>query len=189
MEYLDEELLEAKRKSERQKCTTLETGMYAGEEKITFTYRKIPGTAVILPMPDQFIVMPEGVKNVKYPSREAPDFIMTSLDGTVNMCFSLLPAALKDGEMKELSRQYKNALQSVNPSLVIKNCRITRTDRDYEMDCLEYTGYHLDGQSYNRVYLIRLKKNVLQGVFHCESKSRNDWSEIMDKMFLAVEEK
>lgn len=35
MDYLDEELSEAKRKLERQKHTTLESGIYAGEELIT----------------------------------------------------------------------------------------------------------------------------------------------------------
>ena len=33
MPYIDEEILEAKRKQEHQKYTTLETGMYAGDEQ------------------------------------------------------------------------------------------------------------------------------------------------------------
>ena len=32
MPYIDEEILAAKRKQEHQKYTTLETGMYAGDE-------------------------------------------------------------------------------------------------------------------------------------------------------------
>ena len=47
MEYLDEELLEAKRKSERQKCTTLETGMYAGEG-----FKRVP---MMLPMDKRIV--------------------------------------------------------------------------------------------------------------------------------------
>ena len=38
MPYIDEEILEAKRKQEHQKYTTLETGMYAGDELITLAF-------------------------------------------------------------------------------------------------------------------------------------------------------
>ncbi len=37
MEYFDEEILEARRELERLKHTTLETGIYVGDELITFT--------------------------------------------------------------------------------------------------------------------------------------------------------
>ena len=48
MEYFDEELLEAKRELERQKHTTLETGIYAGEELITFTKENLPESKVFM---------------------------------------------------------------------------------------------------------------------------------------------
>lgn len=62
MEYFDQELLETKRALERKKYTTLETGMYAGEELITFTETTLPDSTIYLLLPDQFLVMPE--KNI-----------------------------------------------------------------------------------------------------------------------------
>ena len=48
MPYIDEEILEAKRKQEHQKYTTLETGTYAGDELITFAQIEIPDTKISL---------------------------------------------------------------------------------------------------------------------------------------------
>ena len=95
MPYIDEEILEAKRKQEHQKYTTLETGMYAGDELITFAQIEIPDTKISLFLPEQFVLMPEEVKRVKYPSQDAPDYIFTSLDSTVNICINVLPILLK----------------------------------------------------------------------------------------------
>ena len=98
MPYIDEEILEAKRKQEHQKYTTLETGMYAGDELITFAQIEIPDTKISLFLPEQFVLMPEEVKRVKYPSQDAPDYIFTSLDSTVNICINIMPILLKEKE-------------------------------------------------------------------------------------------
>lgn len=188
MDYLDEELLEAKRKLERQKHTTLEAGIYAGEELITFKQMELFDNTIHLPLPEQFVVMPESVKSVKYPSKDAPAFIITSLDSTVNICFNLLPVILKEKETELMSAQFQNSLKSVNPSIIIKNQTNIKTAQGNEMSWFEYKGFHLDGQSYNRVYLIRLSKNVLHGMFSCNVKDRNDWIEIIEKIFLSIEE-
>lgn len=188
MEYFDEELLETKRALERQNYTTLETGMYAGEELITFTDITLPDSEMHLPLPDQFIVMPTEVKQIKYPSLNAPSFIITSLDSLVNIGFNLLPAALQGGELICISSQFQNALRNMNPSVVIKNQTECETDSGNEMVWFEYQGYHLDGQSYNRIYFIRMRKFMLQGMFSCQLKDQHKWREIVGRIFLAAYE-
>ncbi|WP_312500787.1 hypothetical protein [Lacrimispora sp.] len=188
MDYFDEELLDAKRKMERQMHTTLETGIYAGEELVTFTQIDLPDFSVRMPLPDQFVVMPEEVKKAKYPSQEAPALILTSLSSTVNISFNELPVLLKEGEIKTMIGQFQNALENINPSIIIKNQTDTKTDQGNEMSWFEYKGYQLDGQSYNRVYLLRLRKTVLHGTFSCNIKDKEHWMEIVERIFMAVEE-
>jgi hypothetical protein len=188
MDYFDEELLDAKRKMERQMHTTLETGIYAGEELVTFTQIDLPDFSVRMPLPDQFVVMPEEVKKAKYPSQEAPALILTSLSSTVNISFNELPVLLKEGEIKTMIGQFQNALENINPSIIIKNQTDTKTDQGNEMSWFEYKGYQLDGQSYNRVYLLRLRKTVLHGTFSCNIKDKEHWMEIAERIFMAVEE-
>lgn len=188
MEYLDEELLEARRKLERQKYTTIDTGIYAGEELIRFKLRNLFDNTVHLPLPEQFVIMPDSIKSMKYPSKDAPTFIMTSLDSMVNIGFNLLPVLLKDNETELMSAQFQNGLKSINPSIIIKNQTDTKTVQGNDMSWFEYKGFQLDGQSYNRVYLIRLRKNVLHGMFSCDIKDKNNWTNIVDKIFFAVRE-
>ena len=95
MEYFDEEILEARRELERLKHTTLETGIYVGDELITFTNITLPQTKIHIYLPEQFIVMPDLVKDMKYPSKNAPDLIITSLDSMVNFGFNILSVSME----------------------------------------------------------------------------------------------
>ena len=188
MEYLDKEILKAKRKRERKNYTTLESGIYAGEELITFKQMELFDNTIHIFVPEQFVAMPESIRRVKYPSKDAPAFIFTSLDSRVNIGFNLLPMMLKEKETELMSAQFQNGLKSVNPSIIIKKQTNRKTEQGNEMSWFEYKGFHLDGQSYNRVYLIRLAQNVLHGIFSCDVKDRDDWTEIIEKIFLSVEE-
>ena len=80
MDYYDEELLEARREQERKKHTTIESGIYAGDTLIQFVHITLPNS----------VTMPETIKEIKYPSKFAPDFIMTSLDSMINFSFNIL---------------------------------------------------------------------------------------------------
>ena len=105
MEYYDEQILEARWEEERRKHTTLETGIYVEDDLITFSQITLPDTKIRLYLPEQFVVMPDQVREVKYPSLNAPDFIITSLDSTVNFCFNILPVQLEEGDTKTMSSQ------------------------------------------------------------------------------------
>ena len=189
MEYIDKELLEAKWSSERQKYTTLETGMYAGEELIEFIKVKIRDNNMYLWLPKTFVPMPESIKKAKYPSASAPDFIMTSLDTSVNIGFSLLDIVLQDDEeVKELCQQFRMAITNVNPAIKIQNIIKDNTKQGNDMSWFDFRGYGIDGQSYNRICLTRMKKKVFHGIFNCDIKERNNWIKIVDSIFENVEE-
>lgn len=189
MEYFDEKILDAKRELERLKHTTLETGIYVEDELITFTQITLPDSKIRIYLPEQFIVMPDMVKDMKYPSKNAPDFVVTSLDSTVNFCFNILPVLIEEGDTEVMSSQFQNALQNVNPSIKMKN-RTSNifTDQGNEMSWFEYKGYALDGQNYNRMYIVKMRKTVLHGIFNCPMRVKEQWSEIVEKCFLSVEE-
>lgn len=189
MDYMDEEILEARWELERQKHTTLETGMYAGEELITFTPKEILKSGMVIPLPDQFAVMPEDIKDIKYPSKNAPQLILTSLDSTVNLCFNILPVVLHEDALQHMSSQFQGAVCNMNPSLKIGEEEHTQTEQGNEMIWFGYRGYHLDGQSFNRVYLIQMRKSVLYSLFSCKTEDKDKWLEIIENIFSAAEER
>lgn len=132
--------------------------------------------------------MPEFVKNLKYPSKSAPYFIVTSLDSIVNFGFNLLPVILQEGDTKIMSRQFQAALKNINPSFTFKEQTDCKTEKGNEMSWYEFKGYHLDGNSYNRMYIVRLRNSVLHGSFICPLKNKKEWSSIVEKIFFTVKE-
>ena len=189
MNHYDKQILEARQEEERRRHTTLATGIYVDDELITFERITLPGTRVRMLLPEYFIPMQETVKNVKYPSRNAPDFIVTSLDTMVNFGFNVLPVRLEEGDTKAMSIQFQEALRNINPSIRISE-RVdnTVTETGSEMSWFGFKGYVLDGQNYNRMYIIRLAKNVLHGIFNCPPRVRDQWEDIVDQCFRSVEE-
>ena len=189
MNHYDKQILEARQEEERRRYTTLETGIYVDDELITFAQTTLPDTRIQLYLPEQFVTMPDQVRDMKYPSHNAPDFIVTSLDTTVNFGFNVLPVRLEEGDTKAMSIQFQEALQNVNPSIRISECvDNTVTDKGSEMSWFGFKGYVLDGQNYNRMYIIRLAKTVLHGIFNCPPRVRDQWEDIVDQCFQSVEE-
>ncbi len=189
MEYFDEDILEAKLELEKQRHTTLDTGIYAGDELITFVQITLPNSKIRMFLPEQFIVMPDIVKDVKYPSKDAPNYIITSLSSMVNFGFNILPVFLETEDIKEMSSQFQKALHNVNPSIRIKNHENDLvTYRGNEMCWFDFKGYAIDGQNYNRMYLVRMQNNVLHGVFNCPMQYKEQWEDIVEQCFLSIEE-
>lgn len=189
MEYFDEDILEAKWELEKQRHTTLDTGIYAGDELITFSQVTLPNTKIRIFLPEQFIVMPDIVKDVKYPSKNAPDYIITSLSSMVNFGFNILSVVLETGDTKVMSSQFQKALHNVNPSIIIKNKTDDLvTNQGNEMCWFDFKGYAMDGQNYNRMYLVRMRDTVLHGIFNCPMQYKEQWEDIVEQCFLSIEE-
>lgn len=189
MEYFDEEILEARRELERLKHTTLETGIYVGDELITFTNITLPQTKIHIYLPEQFIVMPDLVKDMKYPSKNAPDLIITSLDSMVNFGFNILSVSMEEGDTKAMSSQFQNTLRNVNPSIKIKKqVNDVTTEHGNEMSWFDFKGYLIDGQNYNRMYLVKMRESVLHGIFNCPMQFKDEWGDIAEKCFMSIEE-
>lgn len=189
MEYFDEEILEARRELERLKHTTLETGIYVGDELITFTNITLPQTKIHIYLPEQFIVMSDLVKDMKYPSKNAPDLIITSLDSMVNFGFNILSVSMEEGDTKAMSSQFQNTLRNVNPSIKIKKqVNDVTTEHGNEMSWFDFKGYLIDGQNYNRMYLVKMRESVLHGIFNCPMQFKDEWGDIAEKCFMSIEE-
>ncbi len=188
MEHFDEEILERKWQIERQKHTTIETGMYAGDELILFENINIPHTTINMYLPASFTILPENVREIKYPSRNGPDFIVSNEDTTVSFAFKQLEMQITKGGTKELGLQSQQVLKNLNSGIRIREQRIWETDEGNEAYWYEYNGHQIDGQSYNQVHLIALKQHLLYAAFSCLKEDKSNWKEIAKKLFYTVKE-
>ena len=107
----------------------------------------------------------------------------------MNFGFNILPVFLETEDIKEMSSQFQKALHNVNPSIRIKNHENDLvTYRGNEMCWFDFKGYAIDGQNYNRMYLVRMQNNVLHGVFNCPMQYKEQWEDIVEQCFLSIEE-
>lgn len=188
MEYYDKEIVKARKMMERQKYTTLETGIYVDDELITFAKVELPVKGIQVVLPEQFIIMPNQVKKIKYPSEQSPDFIWTNLDGDINIGFSLLTTILRDGETQAMSGKFQTAIKNTNPSITIQHVLNSQTDQGNEISGFEFKGYNLHGQNYNWMYLVKMRRTTVHGIFNCPLEKKEQWCSIVEKIFLKVEE-
>lgn len=66
----------------------------------------------------KFIEGTEIIKKIKYSSKFAPDFIMTSSDNMVNFSFNILNE--KDGDIKAMGNQFQKMPKNIMKILKIK---------------------------------------------------------------------
>ena len=101
----------------------------------------------------------------------------------------LNPVRLEEGGAGAMSSQFQEALRNVNPSIRInEGVDNMATDKGSEMSWFGFKGYALDGQIYNRMYIMRLAKTALHGIFNCPPRVRDQWEDIADQCFRSVEE-
>jgi len=189
MSYYDEELLAAKKALEREKHKTLETGIYVDDQLIQFSETSLEGLKIKVVLPDNFVVMPEELKNIKYPSKNAPSVLFMNLDTTVNFGFNSLPVSLHEGEILEVSQKFQTAIKNINPATIFDKTGDSVTDAGNEMSWFDFKGYSLDGQSYNRMVLVRFNGFTIQGIFNCPDRDWIKWEPIVDKVFRTIEER
>lgn len=188
MDYFDEEILETKREMERKAYTTLKTGIYVDDELIKFSLYTLPGTSIHVFLPVSFVILSKNMRSIKYPYVSSPDYIYTSLSGTVNLAFNLLPEVLEEGGTQIMSNQFQRGLKNLNPAIKIQNQGSEKTCQGNEMSWFDFKGFNLDGQNFTRMYLIRMRKMILHGVFNCMAEDKEKWEEIVRQIFLAIEE-
>lgn len=189
MSYYDEEILIIKDDLDRKSHTTLETGIYVGKQLITFSEYTLEQFKISVYLPNCFIVMPEKVRNLKYPSKDAPEMVMTSLDSTVNIAFNKLEIKIAEEEIKRVSQQFQKAIQNINPSIIIDNDKMDVTEEGFEMSWFDFRGFSMDGQSYNRMVFFKLSNCVIHMIFNCQMRDKKDWISIIGQIVKTVKER
>ena len=188
MSYYDEELLKMKKELERQQYTTLATGIYVDDDLLRFSERSFPALKFSIFLPDSFVKMPQKVKDVKYPSKNAPSVLLTNLDTAVNFGFNSLPYSLQDKELIELSYKFQTAITNLNPSVTILFSEENKTSDGSELCWFDFIGYSIDGQSYNRMFFIRMSHFVIHGIFNCPDRDKTKWYNIVELIFETTKE-
>ncbi len=91
-------------------------GLIVREIQYLFERKELIAGKVSVVLPIVFEDMNENMKKLKYPAEGRPQYIKTSLDTTVNLCFSLLDQDITENQVPYLKDQMKMLLMKMQPA-------------------------------------------------------------------------
>ena len=166
MDYLDEQLLENKRKQKKEQYRSLETGFYICNELVKFGRVTIAPLSLSIVLPTAFVTMPQT---------------------RVNFTFSLLSQAVKPEQIASLAKQFRTVVQRVSPANVFYDLKEERTVEEVPLCWFDYKGYAVDEQIYYIMYVTPWGRGkLLHGTFNCRFRDKDEWKEAARQAILSL---
>lgn len=185
-DFFDEKILEYRRQARKTEFSTLETGMYIQNEKITFSEVGLFNNQAVIMLPDSFVDMPIGYAKIKYPSEQRPQIIKTSLDTSVNFSFNLFNMKIDDSQIQNATKQFKDIIARVNPAYVFYHFVIENEPK--VLGWFDFKSYCVDANAYNVVFLTVIKNKLLHGMFSCLYKDALEWQDVLPQILKSIRE-
>ena len=185
-EFFDEKILEYRRRARKEKFSSLETGMYIKDELVTFSEIPLFNDQFTIMLPDSFVDMPSEIAKIKYPSEQRPQIIKTSMDTTINFAFNLFNVVIEEGQVQEITTQFKNVIASVNPAYVFYHFAVEKKSRI--IGWFDFKSYCVDANVYNFVYLTAVRNKLLHGMFSCLYKDALEWQDVLPQIMKSIRE-
>lgn len=149
---------------------------------INMEYQEVMGHDFFMKLPDQFQFMPEPIVQIKYPSENRPQVILTNDDYTVDFKFSYIEEEIDPDLLKDLMRQTKLNLGKIYTSIQYFEEEIT-TWEGIHLGWFEFTSAADGDTLYNIVFFTWVKGKLLNGAFHCRYEEAVTWrSNVLDSI-------
>lgn len=189
MTYIDEEIVQLKKEARNQQFSDIETtGIYIQDNLTLFQKQYFfDGTLCVL-LPEEFIDMPDPVKQLKYPSVDRPQVIKTSMDTTVNFSFSKIGQQVDHDRVEELAEQLKQVLKTANPKIKYEEEEAEDTPTGNRISLFEFVTNGIDDRMYNLFCVMNVNGGVIRGSFNCLDKDSVKWKEAAWAVFTRMEE-
>jgi len=183
--YEDEKVLKQRDKLEREKHTSIEQGMYVGEQLIYFKMQKLYPNGFQIVLPELFRPMePEQIK-LKYPMEQRPQIIWTNDNASTTFTFSLSDEKVQEAQLEQIRESLCGTILSVNPHYIF-------TDKGKEAHekglCwwAEFLSPVLGGMLYSIFYAMHWEHKLILGMFNCPTGYRDDWKPIVLQLMRTV---
>lgn len=185
MVYRDTMIIKKREEEKRKKFSTLENGFYVDGRILKFQRKNIQNSFSIY-LPDNITQMPEEYARIKYPSEFRPGIILTTMDFSVNMGFTVLPHAMSLEDMEPLAEQMRGAIHRANPDYLIFPCEVIQETGGV---WFAFRSHAMDSDLYNMMLVMPIGKKTIQGSFNCAYQEYHKWKKLVRLMWESVEEK
>lgn len=186
--YYDEQIILKRRGEKQVHNTPLENGLYVGDKWMFFSRQELLDGKISVILPATFIDLPPEIAKIKYPSKDAPDEIKSSLDTAINFTFRLFQdAPIQFTQLEGFMKKYQSFLTKMNPS--IRALKTGEEQTSYgKINWLHYSSFAVDGQIFNIAYLTRISGCLMIGGFHCPFKDRSDWWSVVQELLRSLQD-
>lgn len=183
--FLDRVIIKQRREQRKRECQTIETGMYAGDQLITFSKTNMFDNHFSICLPDSFIDMPEEYINAKYILEECPQVIKTEGTGEIVFSFQMVNYPLAASDVEAEAEQIKKLLKRIFPFHIFMENGVLSKDSEY-VAWIDYKSFGIDQPLYQYLYITSVKGQMMLGMFHCPFREMNSWKTIIIKIMETI---
>jgi len=170
-DYLDVEIIKKRNEKLKEKYSTLETGIYINGEVKKFEWQEVLDSFFVM-VPEDFLLMPDELADVKYPFIFRPPCILTNDDLTINLNFNEFPNNLEETTLKKVTEDVKNSLEREHGTFDFGKVKPFKNVEGYYF---EFRQNVMDGELYHMLANIKLNNTIYQLTFNCISSNYSEW--------------
>ena len=179
---LDKEIIEKRKERMKLQYDELEKGVYVGGEILTFKRRVVESFSLLLPAGFRF--MSDEVKNIKYPSKFAPVFVLTNEELSVDIGFNLFVDHMPKAAVAEMAQDIKEVLENNQSTFGFQDIvMLEKVDGCY----FEFCQTTLDVELFHLMSFFRINHQMIQLTFNCLSElDIATWRKIVIQMLESI---
>lgn len=173
-------------KKEQKKYATFDIKTKSGEI-IKTKYYNFKDGSFYLKIPNQFKIMDEETKQIKYPNN-SPSFVYTNEQTTVNIVVNITETSLKNSQVKD----YLKVVKKTFADYEILSTKTTKKD-NYWIGLIEFISQANDTDIYNHMMFFSSNQKLIIISFNCTKELQKEWQTvgdfIMNSIMFPVDEK
>lgn len=182
MDYMDEEILDKREALKAEQYRSLETGVYMDGAVVQFQNVEVLDEFRVF-LPETMKQMPRQFAMVKYPSEFRPQMIITTLDLSVNMGFSVFPNGVPCDDLPQMALRMRAAVHRSNPDCQMFACE---TLQKIPGSWFAFRSHAMDMDVYNMILVTTIDEKLVQGSFNCYYKDYPKWKEYVLMMWETI---
>lgn len=156
-------------------------------EKLLLEEKKLYDDKIKIILPKNFKIMDKDLVASKYTLSNSPDYVYTSEDTTVNFNFSLEEVEILNDKIEEIRDIVLNEFKRIYPASNMENIEIIETEGK-KIGTFSFVLPVLDGDLFNKIYLVPLKIGLLILTFSCDIFQKKEWENILNNIVLTLRE-
>lgn len=173
--YMDEIILQKREEIRKVKFHSVENGFFVAGKIVRFNPQKIMNSFLIY-LPDNMGLMPKELAKIKYPSEFRPRVLLTTLDLSTNLGFSLFHRKIQDDELQKMCERMMGAIKREHADYRFLGSQNISGIQGYQFS---FRSHAMDTDLFNMMLIAQVGEQTVLGNFNCLYKDYESWKELI----------